>query len=506
MKHNDYTIKSVIECQKAITRLLGHDQSVPRGSNGAIHCSDIIDECRKPKFDDASQKKFDGASQWSHEDWISTLARGGAKKIFQSCLNPCSSSQFLYVRAIQGHSGDNVVDPALQDNVLLPKGFTDYLCHVGNGNDLNSTIRIGLIPGGTSLKRGRQAVSFTTVNPMEDVMAWVKLHAILRNQGSRHTRILGNAFKKLCWCILKLAQERGLQFYQTRSHAVVLYNTLPAACIEKAVCMKTQDELYQKVRLTPRVPRVVFKSNSQYGLQDPQNQEARSSWEPSIDSKSHGEICNNTVDHRISGVPLSAVEQKNTIRENKVKRLIEKFENHKHKESFIQDLSQTQKINKFSKESQDLIADMNNTKIFKLCDNSSKQQCPDYNAYWEMGIICCSCGRNTQSTRNPTEFDQNNRDVTSIPGAVVEQSTELLKDKRCTTMRNRCLKKARQGKHGGHPTILSRWYACDECRKSLSDIGWREHHIILYDRIALDKRTSKPLQELNEFRFREIGF
>ena len=73
------------------------------------------------------------------------------------------------------------------------------------------------------------------------------------------------------------SRERGLQLYQTRSHAVVLYNTLPAACIEQAVCMKTQDELYQKVRSTPRVPRGVLKSNSQYGLQDPQNQDARSS-------------------------------------------------------------------------------------------------------------------------------------------------------------------------------------------------------------------------------------
>ena len=72
--------------------------------------------------------------------------------------------------------------------------------------------------------------------------------------------------------------------------------------------MKTVDEIYQKVRFTPRVPRVVLNSNSQKGLQDPQNQDARSSWEPSGDSKSYGEICNSTVDHRTSGVPLSAVE------------------------------------------------------------------------------------------------------------------------------------------------------------------------------------------------------
>ena len=170
------------------------------------------------------------------------------------------------------------------------------------------------------------------------------------------------------WCNLKLGQERGLQVYQTRSHAVVLHNTLPAACIEKAVCMKTQDELCWKARLTPSVPRVVLKSNSQDGTQDPQNRDARSSWEPSSDLKSYCEICNNTVDHRIPGVLLSAVEQQNTTRENKIKRLIEKFENHKHKESFIQDLRQTEKINKFSKESQDLIADMNNTEIFESCE------------------------------------------------------------------------------------------------------------------------------------------
>ena len=106
--------------------------------------------------------------------------------------------------------------------------------------------------------------------------------------------------------------------------------TLPAACIEKAVCMKNQ-ELYQKVRFTPRVRRVVLKSNSQYGQQDLRCQDARSSWEASSDSKSHGEICDNTVDYRISGVPLSAVEQQDTTRENKGKKLIEKFENHQHK-------------------------------------------------------------------------------------------------------------------------------------------------------------------------------
>ena len=49
------------------------------------------------------------------------------------------------------------------------------------------------------------------------------------------------------------------------------------------------------------------------------------------------------------------------------------------------------KINKFIKESQDLVADMNNnTEIFELCETSSKKQCSDCNLYWEFGIIYCS--------------------------------------------------------------------------------------------------------------------
>ena len=40
---------------KATTRLLRHDRPVPRGTDGAIHHNDIIEECRRKKFDDASQ-------------------------------------------------------------------------------------------------------------------------------------------------------------------------------------------------------------------------------------------------------------------------------------------------------------------------------------------------------------------------------------------------------------------------------------------------------------------
>ena len=79
------------------------------------------------------------------------------------------------------------------------------------------------------------------------------------------------------------------------------------------------------------------------------------------------------ITYRIPGVPLSAVEQQDTHRKDKVKKLIEKFENHPNKESFLQDFNQTNDIDEFSKKSQDPIADMNDTEIFELCETSSKQ-------------------------------------------------------------------------------------------------------------------------------------
>ena len=169
---------------------------------------------------------------------------------------------------MQGHSGVNAVDPELQDSVLLLKGFTEYIFHVGHASQLNSIVRNGMIPGGKNVKRGRQAVFFTTVNPMEDGNSMEETpRDLTKPRIAPHKNTWKRLQNMVYWCNLKLAQEKGSHFFQTRSHAVVLHTTQPAACIEKAVCMKTQEELYQKVRLTPRLPRVVVKSNSQCGQQ-----------------------------------------------------------------------------------------------------------------------------------------------------------------------------------------------------------------------------------------------
>ena len=81
------------EVSKAMTRLPRHDQSVPRGSDGAIQYSDII------KI--AGRRSSTMLRNGYLKDWVSTMANGGgAKKRFQCCVNPNSSNLLLNLRAI----------------------------------------------------------------------------------------------------------------------------------------------------------------------------------------------------------------------------------------------------------------------------------------------------------------------------------------------------------------------------------------------------------------------
>ena len=59
------------------------------------------------------------------------------------------------------------------------------------------------------------------------------------------------------WVDIQLAQRKGLKFYQTRSNAIVLYVTLQAYSISKAIVMKSEEIRYQKVYVSPRPPQKI---------------------------------------------------------------------------------------------------------------------------------------------------------------------------------------------------------------------------------------------------------
>ena len=120
------------------------------------------------RLKDDLRNKFDHSQHWSDDMWKSKMAGGGGnKRRFQYCTDP-SEQEILYFRALQGHSRRNPSVPTLQDNVLIPNDFFEYICHIGCAANLHSITNSRLISGGQISSRDRQTVFFTAVNPMHE--------------------------------------------------------------------------------------------------------------------------------------------------------------------------------------------------------------------------------------------------------------------------------------------------------------------------------------------------
>ena len=101
----------------------------------------------------------------------------------------------------------------------------------------------------------RQTVFFLLVDPMD------KEHMdpdTIDLEAPRLARYLHKAWKKhrntVYWVDINFALKKGLKFYQTRSNAIILHETLPAYCIPKVVRMETGEVIYEKVYASPRPP------------------------------------------------------------------------------------------------------------------------------------------------------------------------------------------------------------------------------------------------------------
>ena len=63
-----------------------------------------------------------GRAQWQEAE--------ATRKDFNTVLIR-QDKKFFYLRALQGHSGRNLIDPSLQDNVLIPNDFFEHIYHIG---------------------------------------------------------------------------------------------------------------------------------------------------------------------------------------------------------------------------------------------------------------------------------------------------------------------------------------------------------------------------------------
>ena len=96
------------------------------------------------------------------------------------------------------------------------------------------------------------------------------------------------------------------------------------------------------------------------------------------------------IDLNIPGLPHSAVKQSHDVN---VQNLIQKIENHPQRQALQSDLQQHRQFNPFSKKSQDVIKASGNTELCELLDVELKAQCKECLTYWDVDIVCCTCGR-----------------------------------------------------------------------------------------------------------------
>ena len=210
---------------KKLIHLLRHGRQVHREDDGAIEFWRIKDDL---------QKHFLYCPHWSDSKWKKSMAGGGGnKKRYQYCTD--SSGTIVYLRALQGNSGCNLIDPTPQDNVIIQSNFFQYIYHVACAINLHSIINSGLIPGGQNLGN-RQTVFFLLVDPMD------KNHKdpdTIDLSVPRHAQYMHKAWKRhqdaVYWVDINHSMRKGLKFNQTRSNAIILHETFPAHCIPKIV-------------------------------------------------------------------------------------------------------------------------------------------------------------------------------------------------------------------------------------------------------------------------------
>ena len=217
------------DLSKKVINLLRHNQTLQREEDGAI-------EFYKIKF--YLRNHHSQIQLWSDDRWKACLAAGGgSKRRYQYCSD--DSEKILYLRALQGHSGHNLIDPTLQDNVVIGTGIFHYIYHVGCAFNLHSIINNGLIPGGKDLSR-RQTVFFLPIDPRDTDH---KDPEHIDFSVPRRAQYVHSAWKRhqdaVNWVDIDLAIREGLTFHQTRSNAIILQGTLPACCIPKVERLKT---------------------------------------------------------------------------------------------------------------------------------------------------------------------------------------------------------------------------------------------------------------------------
>ena len=160
-------------------------------------------------------------------------------------------------------------------------------------------------------------------------------------------------------------------------------------------------------------------------------------------------------------------------------------------------------FNPFSKESQDAIKATGNTELCELLDVEPKAQCRACLAYWDVGIVYCTCGHFLRDdTTENKKYIKSVLDLFSIPNFYIRKGRphgHKYGKKGCkdyhtaNQLQKKCEKRKYKNIHDRF--IRDLWF-----RKTMLELGRTEEVIREMDRLANEDHTHIATEELDVYR------
>ena len=208
------------------------------------------------------------------------------------------------------------------------------------------------------------------------------------------------------------------------------------------------------------------------------------------DNEFNRAINEENIDFNIPGLPLSAVIRSHGVN---VQNLIQKIENHPQRRALQSDLQQHRQFNPFSKESRDVIKAAGNTELCELLDVEPKAQCKVCLSYWDVGIVCCTCGHFLRDgTKENKKYLKFTLDIFWIPNYYIKKRRphghrygKKSGDHEyfiANSLKNKCKKRDFLG-------IYDRFIRDERFRKTMIELGRTEEVCREMDKLANEDHT-----------------
>ena len=129
-----------------------------------------------------------------------------------------------------------VIQPELMNYVLIPYKWKQFIYHMGRARDQYSIAEAGLIAGGKESEEGRQTFFFTLLDPFNsDASEADTITDLLKTRKVHYQSHWRPEQDAVYWINLPRAQDYGIKFWQTQSHAIIVYQSVPKECVERVV-------------------------------------------------------------------------------------------------------------------------------------------------------------------------------------------------------------------------------------------------------------------------------